>query len=389
MIKKSSKNPKKIAIIGSTGSIGLSTLSLVRTHPDQFKVAALAAKQNVELLFKQAVEFKPEVVCLYDSRDAAGLSKRLKPYGVRVVTGDAGLEAVASLRGAEQIIFALVGAVGLKPVMTAIRSGKQIGIANKEPLVMAGELILKEAKKFNAPIFPIDSEHSGLWQCLDGRASDSVKKLVLTSSGGPFRQRKSSFVQIKPEEALKHPKWKMGPKITIDSATLMNKGLEVIEAANLFSVSSDKVEVMIHPEALVHAMVEFVDGTHLAQLAVTDMRVPIQYAMTYPERLNNHLPTLDILSVGKLHFEKPDRKRFPCLELGYEASRAGGTLPAALNAANEVAVEAFLGRKIGFMKIPDLIEKVMTKHRIKKNPNLEAILDADQWAREAASALID
>ena len=246
---------------------------------------------------------------------------------------------------------------------------------------------MKTAKRCGATIFPIDSEHSGLWQCLEGRPQESIKKLILTSSGGPFRERKGSLAGISVAQALKHPKWKMGPKITIDSSTLMNKGLEVIEAANLFDMPPEKIEVLIHPEAIIHAMVEFVDGSHLAHLGVTDMRLPIQYAMSYPERLNNHLPTLDFTQIRSFHFEKPDRRRFPCLDLGYEASRIAGSMPATLNAANEVAVEAFLQEKIKFPDISKIIEKVMTKHRVIEQPKLNDLLETDGWARQLARDL--
>lgn len=379
---------KSIAILGSTGSIGRSTLELVRTHPKKFKVRAMAAGRNGAALAAQAREFKPEMVCLHDKAGAAELARELKPLGIRVTAGDEGLLEICRLGSVEQVIFAMVGAAGLPPVLEAIKARKQVAIANKEPLVVAGELILREARKYGAPVFPIDSEHSGLWQCLDGRPPQSVKKLVLTSSGGPFRGRKKSFTSIKPAEALRHPKWKMGPKITIDSATLMNKGLEVIEAANLFNVPAERIEVLVHPEAVIHAMVEFVDGTHLAQMAVTDMRVPIQYAMTYPDRLVNHLPTLDIAAIREFHFEKPDLRRFPCLELGYAASRAGGSMPAALNAANEIAVASFLAGEIPFMSIPKTIAKVMKRHRTLKNPSLSQLLETDRWARIEAKELL-
>jgi 1-deoxy-D-xylulose-5-phosphate reductoisomerase len=251
---------------------------------------------------------------------------------------------------------------------------------------MAGALLLSEARKHHAAVLPVDSEHSAVWQCLEGKPSGAVAKLVLTSSGGPFRNWKGSLAGIKPAQALKHPKWKMGPKITVDSATLMNKGLEVIEAANLFGVSCERVDVLIHPEAIVHGMIEFVDGSYLAHLGVTDMRLPIQYALTWPGRLVNHLPTLDFAALRTLSFEKPSFKRFPCLTLGYEASRLGGTMPAVLNAANEVFVEQFLNHEIGFLGIPKGIEKIMAAHRLVKKPSLKQILEADHWAREEAKA---
>lgn len=375
---------KSIAILGSTGSIGVNTLQIVRTHPERFAVKVLAARKNAALLYEQAKEFRPELVCLFDASYAQDLEKKLKRLNIRFVTGEAGLIEASRYPGAEEVVFAIVGAVGLLPIFAALEAKKAVAVANKEPLVMAGQLLMQTSRRFQVPVFPIDSEHSALWQCLEGQNRKQIKKLILTSSGGPFRERKGSLEAVKLEEALKHPKWKMGPKITIDSATLMNKGLEVIEAANLFEVSPDQVEVMVHPEAIVHAMIEFIDGSHLAHMGITDMRLPIQYALSYPERLDNHLPSLDLVSLGSLHFEKPDRKRFPCLELGYEASRTGGTLPAVLNAANEVSVEAFLNGKIGFTDIPKLIERVMSHHDVIGHPDLDQILEADRWAREEA-----
>lgn len=379
---------KSISIIGSTGSIGKNTLQIVRTHPKAFRVAALAVKKNVQELAAQAREFKPELVCVYDVSKVEELKRALKGLKVRIVAGPEGLSEVATLKSAQTVIFALVGAVGLMPLFDALKAKKTLAIANKEPLVIAGGLLMKEAKRLGVNVFPIDSEHSGLWQCLEGYPLKTVKKLILTSSGGPFRTRKTGFSAVTPAEALCHPKWKMGPKITIDSATLMNKGLEVIEAVNLFGMPESQVDVLIHPEAIVHAMVEFSDGSHLAHLGITDMRLPIQYALTYPDRLYNHLPTLDFSKIRALNFEKPDFKRFPCLGLGYEAARTGGTLPAVLNAANEIAVEAFLEEKIAFMKISKTIEKVMRSHRVLKNPGLSDLLQADEWARQCAQELL-
>lgn len=379
---------KNISIIGSTGSIGASTLQIVRTHPTLFRVRALAAKKNVDILAAQAREFKPELVCLYDETRLPELKQKLRGLSTRIVGGREGLIEASTLESAETILFALVGAVGLEPLFAALAARKTLAIANKEPLVIAGGLLLKEAARLKVEVLPIDSEHSGLWQCLEGRKAASIKKLILTSSGGPFRNRKIGFADIKPRQALKHPKWKMGPKITIDSATLMNKGLEVIEAVNLFNMPAEKVDVLIHPEAIIHAMVEFVDGSHLAHLGITDMRLPIQYALSYPERLVNHLPTLDFAKLQSFHFETPDRKRFPCLELGYEAAAQGGSVPAVLNASNEVAVEAFLTEKIPFTKIPKIIEKVMHQHRSVKSPRLNDLLEADRWARQKAEELV-
>ena len=375
---------KAISIIGSTGSIGEKTLEIVRIHPDEFRVVALAARRNAGLLLQQAKEFRPKLVCVFEEESARPIEAPLRRLGIELVTGEEGLVAASTIPEARQIIFALVGARGLRPLLEAIRAGKNVAVANKEPLVMAGELLMREAAQKKIELIPIDSEHSGLWQCLEGKARESVRKLILTSSGGPFRKRKGSLARVTVKEALCHPKWRMGPKISIDSATLMNKGLEVIEAANLFGLQVGQIEVVIHPEAVVHALVEFIDGSHLAQLAVTDMRLPIQYALSFPGRLNHLYPSLDLVEVGTLHFEKPNPKRFPCLALGYEAKKQGGTLPAVLNGANEVAVAAFLEDKIPFLGIPRLIERVMRNHRLKTNPHLADILEADRWAREEA-----
>ncbi len=375
---------KTIAVIGSTGSIGRKVLDIVRKHPEKFRVGVLAARQNAELLLKQVKEFKPRLVCLFEKERLRGCEASFRKEGCRVAAGAEGLVEASAWPQADQVIFSLVGAVGLAPIFRAIQAGKNVAIANKEPLVMAGELLIEEARKRNVQVLPIDSEHSGLWQCLEGRRMETVQKLVLTSSGGPFRGRKS-FSGVTVKEALRHPKWRMGPKITIDSATLMNKGLEVIEASNLFSLDVDRIEVLIHPEAVVHALVEFVDGSHLAQMAITDMRIPIQYAMSFPERLNHIYPSLDLVKVKTLHFEKPDHRRFPCLALGYEAKRRGGTMPAVLNGANETAVAAFLEGKISFLGISRTLERVMHSHRVKARPSLADILEADRWSRETAT----
>ena len=377
---------KTVAVIGSTGSIGQKVLEIVRTYPKRFRISALAARQNTELLLKQVREFHPESVCIFDREKAREIETPLRKLGVRLTVGPEGLIETSTHSKSQQVIFSVVGAVGLEPLFAAIRAKKNVAIANKEPLVMAGELLMKEAARQGVQVLPIDSEHSGLWQCLQDKPVESVRKLILTSSGGPFRDKQIRMEKVTVRQALRHPKWRMGPKITIDSATLMNKGLEVIEAANLFNLPVEKVEVLIHPEAVVHALVEFVDGSHLAQLAITDMRIPIQYALTYPERLNHIYPSLDLVKIKSLHFEKPDFSRFPCLELGYEAKRKGGTLPAVLNGVNETAVAAFLEGKISFSDIPKMIERVMKKHRVKARPSLDDILEADRWARLQAGA---
>lgn len=381
-------NPKSISIIGSTGSIGRSTLRVLKAHPGKFQVIGLAARQNAEELFEQAIEFKPKIVCLYDTEKALWLEKKLNKLKIRLVTGADGLSEISQHPDVEQVIFAAVGAVGLQSIFDAVNAGKNVAVANKEPLVMAGELLMEHVKERKVHFIPIDSEHSGLWQCLEGRSKKEVSKLFLTSSGGPFLKNKISMNRVTPEKALKHPKWKMGPKITIDSATLMNKGLEVIEAANLFGMSAEQIGVLIHPQAVVHALIEFVDGSILAQLGITDMRLPIQYALSYPSRLVNTLPTLDLTKEANFEFLKPDTRRFPCLELGFEAARLKGTMPTVLNAANEVAVDQFLGRKIKFTDIAKIIEKTMKRHRNQKNPNLNQIIETDTQAREEAARIV-
>lgn len=378
---------KSLSVIGSTGSIGEKVLEIVRLHPDEFQVAALAARRNVEGLLKQAKEFRPRLVCLFEKDKAREIEAPLRKLGIRLVTGEEGLIEASIFHEVHQVIFSLVGAQGLGPILEAIRAGKNVAVANKEPLVMAGELLVSEARRKRVSLLPIDSEHSGLWQCLEGRRPESVRKLIVTSSGGPFLKRKGSLARVTVKEALRHPRWRMGPKITIDSATLMNKGLEVIEAANLFALEVERIDVLIHPESVVHALVEFIDGSHLAQLAITDMRIPIQYALSFPARLNHLLPSLDLVAIGELHFERPNPRRFPCLALGYEAKRVGGTLPAVLNGANEVAVTAFLEKRISFLEIPRMIEKVMERCEVKADPSLADILEADRWAREEAKKL--
>ncbi len=375
---------KRIAIIGSTGSIGVNALKVVETHPGKFRVMALAAGKNVELLVQQAERFKPAIACIQDRENAEILKDRLRKLPTKVVWGSDGLLETSVHPDVDLAIFSVVGATGLKPLIAAIRARKTIAFANKEPFVIAGDLIKRLAAKYDVELLPVDSEHSAIFQCLEGTKRKDVRRLILTSSGGPFK--KHSFQALKRvtvDEALRHPRWKMGKKITIDSATLMNKGLEVIEASHLFDIPVERIDVLIHPEAVIHSLVEFIDGSHLAQLAVTDMRIPIQYAMTYPDRLDsNGLPRLEFSQIKKLTFEEPQKAKFPCLELGYEAKRVGGTMPAVLNAANEVAVDRFLKGEISFLDIPKRIERVMKKHRTLAKPGLEQILEADRWARE-------
>ncbi|MBI3317352.1 MAG: 1-deoxy-D-xylulose-5-phosphate reductoisomerase [Candidatus Omnitrophica bacterium] len=380
---------KSIAVLGSTGSIGENALVIARMHPGQFKVRVLAARKNIKRLAEQAHEFRPDYVAIYDASLASQLRREVAPLGLQVLEGEKGICEAVQIPDLDLVISAMVGARGILPLFCAIRAGKNVAVANKEPLVMAGKLVMEEAAKQGAQVLPIDSEHSGLWQLLEGKEKGTIQKLILTSSGGPFFKWAGDFETITPEQALRHPKWKMGPKITIDSATLMNKGLEVIEASNLFGIPPERLEVLIHPEAIVHALIEFVDGSHLAHLSVTDMKLPIQYAMSYPGRLSNGCPRLDLAALEKFTFFAPDLEHFPCLRLGFEAAHADGTLPAVLNAANEVAAELFLKGKITFTDIPRVVEKVMSLHRLISSPTLSNILEADEWAREEALRFAD
>ncbi len=381
--------PKKIAILGSTGSIGLSALKVVQKLKPTFQVAGLTAYRNVKALPRQVRAFRPKMAAIRDERLVGELKSRIGRTSTQVLGGEEGIEAVASDSGAELVLSAIVGAAGLKPTLRAIYKGKDLAIANKETLVMAGEVVMKAARRSGSRILPVDSEHCAVFQCLAGSPpAGEIHKIWLTASGGPFRNLDHRhFPKITLRQALKHPTWRMGPKITIDSATLMNKGLEVIEAHHLFGVPFGKIGVVIHPESIVHSMVEYLDGSVLAQLGTTDMQIPIQYALTYPRRASSPVPRLDLAEIGKLHFERPDRRKFPCVDLAYEAGKKGRTYPAVLNAANEVAVRRFLGGEIPFVRIPRIIGKVLEKHRPLTNGNLDGILWADRWAREEASLL--
>ena len=383
---------KKVAILGSTGSIGLNTLDVLdHILSTEFEVCGLSAKENLDLLDSQILKYKPEVACLIDEKKAGELREKVKDCEVEIFSGQEGLVRVAAHKEADVVVTAVVGAAGLIPTLEAIKRGKRIALANKETLVMAGEIIIREAKKSGSEILPVDSEHSAIFQCLEGRDPAQIKRIILTASGGPFRDRKD-LSTITPKEAMAHPTWKMGDKISIDSATLMNKGLEVIEACYLFGLPPSRISVLIHPQSIIHSMVEFTDGSYLAQLGIADMRIPIAYALTYPRRFPNELEELDLVRIGNLTFEAPDKDRFPCLGLAYQAVEAGGTMPAVLNAANEVAVEYFLKEKIGFLDIPKIVQEVMKRH--KKSPaldsdrgegnSLEEILAADAWVREEA-----
>lgn len=377
---------QRISLLGSTGSIGKNTLAVVREHPDQFEVVGLAAGSNVQEMVRQIREFSPRIVSMA-SPEAAEQVRREAGPGVRVVCGEEGVLEVATHPGASIVVSAIVGSRGLRPTLAAIRAGKTIGLANKETLVMAGSIVMREAEKAGVSILPVDSEHSAIFQCLNGERPADVRRIILTASGGAFRDLpREALGSVTREQALTHPNWSMGAKVTIDSATMMNKGLEVIEARWLFDMPYDRIDVVIHPESIIHSMVEFRDGAVMAQLGTPDMRVPIQYALSYPERLPLPARPLDLISLGALHFRPADFSRYPCLRMAYEAGRAGGTMPAVLNAANEVAVERFLAGEIPFLAIEEVIERVLSKHVGISDPTLEEIEEADRWAREQAKA---
>jgi len=377
-----------IAVLGSTGSIGRQTLAIVQEFPERFVVRGLAAGRNWELLLEQTCRFRPQAVALLEKEDALRLKAALPP-GVKttVYWGREGLLQVATLPDAAIVLTAVTGAAGLEPTLAAIEAGKDIALANKETLVAAGEIVVGRVREKGVRLLPVDSEHSAVWQCLDGRRG--VAGIILTASGGPFRELSpEALARVTPDQALRHPTWQMGPKITVDSATLMNKGLEVIEAHWLFGVPYDNIRVLVHPQSIVHGMVEFTDGNLMACLSITDMRLPILYALSYPERLANSLPRLDLAAVGRLSFEEPDAERFPALRLAYTAGKTGGTMPAVLNAANEVAVAAFLAGELPFTGIPEVVERVMAWHKVEEKPELPAILSADRWARAVAAEVV-
>jgi 1-deoxy-D-xylulose-5-phosphate reductoisomerase len=385
---------KGIAILGSTGSIGRNTLRVVESFGEgAFRVVALGAGRNVELLAEQVARHLPLLVSVETEEYARQLRAKLFERDVdlpRIVVGEEGLVEVATHAEAEIIVSATVGAVGFVPTLRALEKGKRVALANKETLVMAGELMTRVAAKSGAELLPVDSEHNALHQCLKGEKREDVRRLVLTASGGPFRTKSASEMETASvSEAMRHPTWQMGAKITIDSATLMNKGLEVIEAHWLFGFGADKIDILVHPESIVHSMIELVDGSVIAQMGVTDMRHAIQYALTYPARYPCELPSLDLTQLSTLHFEAPDMERFPCIALAYRALREGGTIAAAMNAANEEAVQAFLDERISLSDIPRVIEEVMDGHQTKPVENLKVVLEADSVARQAAAVVIE
>lgn len=380
---------KNVVLLGSTGSIGTSTVKVADDLPDHIRLVGLAAGNNLELLTDQARKHEPAALSINDPVKAEELRKTFG-HSVEVYSGDDGLFKLATMDGADIVLIAIVGTAGLQPALAAIRAGKDIAVASKEILVMAGEIVMSEARKHGVRVLAVDSEHSAIFQCLDGKPSASVRQLILTASGGPFRDRAewphARFSEITVEHALKHPSWVMGRKITIDSATLFNKGLEMIEARWLFDIGMDRVSVVVHPQSVVHSMVEFVDGSILAQMSTPDMCLPIQYALTYPERSASERVQTNFAQLGSLTFEEPDPERFPALKLARRAGEVGGTLPAVLNAANEVAVEAFVNRRIDFPGISHTVQRTMDAHEILDHPTLKQILDADAWARKEAAA---
>lgn len=375
---------KKISILGSTGSIGRQTLDVISHYPDRFQVEALAGGHQVELLAEQARLFRPRKVSVATKALAEQLSGLL-PDGIKIFYGEEGLLETAAGTDADLVVTAVVGSQGLKPTLAAIEAGKHIGLANKETLVSAGHLVTALAQAKGVELMPIDSEHSAIFQCLNGESREQIHKITLTASGGSFRDRtRDELKGVTVEEALRHPNWSMGSKITIDSATMVNKGLEVIEAHWLFGLPYDQIDVLIHPESIIHSFVEFVDGSVIAQMGLPDMRVPIQYALTYPQRLRTPASSLKLSDIGRLHFREMDMERFPCLRMAFESGQRGGSAPTVFNAANEVAVERFLKGEIAFLEIEDIIEATLNRHDPVRKPELGHILEIDAWARDAA-----
>jgi 1-deoxy-D-xylulose-5-phosphate reductoisomerase len=382
---------KNIAILGSTGSIGVNALDVISNNPDRFKVVGLTAYKNVSLLAEQIERFKPKVVSVIDEKHAKKLKNIIKPArGTEIVHGADGYRDVACISEASMVVSAMVGSAGLIPTMEAIEAGKDIALANKEIMVMAGSLVVERAREKGVKILPVDSEHSAIFQCITGHTGSDIRRIILTASGGPFLHlSKEKLADVKPEDALKHPSWQMGRKITVDSASMMNKGLEVIEARWFFSVDIDRIEVQIHPQSIIHSMVEYCDGSVIAQLSMPDMRIPIAYALSFPDRLARIEPFLDLLKVRVFEFFRPDMEKFPCLRLAYEAGKAGGTMPAVLNAANEVAVQAFLGNALRFADIANVVKEALSCHQRKEHPDLGEIMEADLWARNIAKRTIE
>ncbi|MFH1079423.1 MAG: 1-deoxy-D-xylulose-5-phosphate reductoisomerase [Pseudomonadota bacterium] len=381
---------KKLSILGSTGSIGVNSLDVVSQNKMQYCIVGLAAGKNVDLLKTQIEQFCPLVAAVMDEAHAVRLKKLLSSNcRTEILWGPVGYREVARLQEAEMVISAMVGSAGLVPTLEALDAGKHIALANKETLVTAGHLVVEKARERNVRILPVDSEHSAIFQCLSGQREQDVRRIILTASGGPFRTfSKAQLEQVTPAGALKHPNWEMGRKITIDSASMMNKGLEIIEAKWLFGLEIDRIDVLVHPQSVIHSMVEFVDGSVIAQLGIPDMRMPIAYALSFPLRMPNHGVFLDFLRATPLEFFPPAPSQFPCLQLAMDAGRAGGTLPVVLNGANEIAVEAFLQEKIKFTQLPVVISETLSRHRCLSSPGLEDILAADKWSRQEADKII-
>lgn len=388
-IKQTAKLRKHVAILGSTGSIGIQALEVIKSQPDLFVVEVLTANSNADLLIKQAIEFKPNAVVIADEKKYKHVKNILAPHDIKVFAGSNSLAQIVQMASIDIVLTAIVGYAGLQSTLSAIKNGKQIALANKETLVVAGELVTSLAKEKGVNIFPVDSEHSAIFQCLAGEFHNPIEKIYLTASGGPFRGKDLSYLNtIKKEQALKHPNWSMGAKITIDSATLMNKGLEVIEAKWLFHLRPDQIDVIVHPQSIIHSIVQFEDSSMKAQMGLPDMKLPIQYALGYPQRLKSTFPRFDFLKYPELTFEKPDIKTFRNLPLAFEALKKGGNTPCTLNAANEIAVEAFLEDRLKFVKIPDLIEKCIDKTSFVKSPSYEDYVNTDKEARAYAQSLI-
>lgn len=380
---------KRIAVFGSTGSIGTQALEVIASNPELFTAEVLTAQTNDTLLIEQALRFNPNIVVIGDEKKYQKVKEALSSTDIKVFTGEASLEEVAAMDCYDLMLAAIVGYAGLKPTLQALENGKPIALANKETLVVAGDIVMKKATEKRAPVIPVDSEHSAIFQCLVGETRNRIEKIVLTASGGPFRGKKPNFlVNVKRDHALQHPNWTMGAKITIDSATLMNKGLEMIEAKWLFNLRPDQIQVVIHPQSIIHSMVQFEDGSIKAQMGLPDMKLPIQYAMAFPQRIPNEFPRLNFRSVSTLTFEEPDLKTFRNLGLAMEALNKGGNMPSILNAANEIAVYAFLRNRIGFLDMTEVVEQTMSKVSFIENPTLEEYFDSDGEARSFAASLI-
>ena len=379
---------KKISLLGSTGSIGANVLDVIERNPEKFQIFGMSAGNNVDLFAKQIRKFKPRVVALFDTKKIPTLKEQIADLDIEILSGEEGSITVATLPEADVVVSGVMGSAGLLPAIHALKSGKNLALANKETLVIAGELVLREAKKTNSQIIPIDSEHSAIFQVLNGEKKEQIKKIILTASGGPFRTFSLDQMEtVTVKDALKHPNWDMGAKITIDSSTMMNKGLEYIEAKWLFGVNTP-IEIIVHAQSIIHSMIEFVDTSIIAQLGIPDMRVPIAYALTYPDRFECDLPSLDLTTMGNLTFEAPDFERFPCLRLAIDAMEIGKTMPAVLNAANEIAVQAFLEELIPYKDIAELIRMVMQNHNPSPLKELQDVLIADLWAREETTKLV-